>query len=330
MGLDVTRQPGAAAVHEPFAEAATVDVTFATDEGVRETRRFEGFPIPARSVVGAFVDQDVQRRALVAAQVEVRSGRIVVDRIQTFNGTDGRRGMTLGLGAPVPAEVWVFPNGGVAPGVGEQLVVFNPTEDVAEVEVEVRPATIGEQGLPEPFAVTVAPGRFSTIALHQEDRVVPRVAHSIFVRSLNGVPVVAERAVWAAEPSARLGVAATLGSPLGAGRWSLPAGSTTDEIDEVITLLNLADDEALVTFSVLGGGEAVVPEACKTSRVPPQGRLALRLSDYVEREQTPLVIDADRPIVVERELIRIDGIGMSDVMGIPFADDTVVVPDPLG
>ena len=42
------------------------------------------------------------------------------------------------------------------------------------------------------------------------------------------------------------------------------------------------------------------------------------------------MIDADGPIVVERQLVRIDGIGMSDVMGIPFADDTVVAPEPLG
>ncbi len=314
----------------PFPEAATVDVTFATDEGVRDTRRFEGFPIPARSVVGAFIDQDVQRRALVAAHVEVRSGRIVADRIQTFDGTDGRRGMTLGLGAPVPAEVWVFPNGGVGRGVGEQVVVFNPTEEVAEVEVEVRPERPGEQGVPEPFSLTVPPRRFSMVALHREERIAQRVPYSIFVRSLNGVPVVAERALWAREPSARFGVTATLGAPLGAGKWSLPAGTTTDEVGERVTLVNLSDDDARVTVTALDAGEAVVLEGLQDVVVPPAGRLALRVADYIEREQVPLVIEADQPIVVERELVRIDGIGMSDVMGIPFADDTVVVPRPLG
>ena len=255
----------------PFPEAATVDVTFATDEGVRDTRRFEGFPIPARSVVGAYIDQDVQRRNLVSAHVEVRSGRIVVDRIQTLNGTDGRRGMTLGLGAPVPAEVWVFPNSRVAPGVGEQVVVYNPTEDVAEVEVELRPENPAAQAVPEPFALTVPPRRFSAVTLHREDRVAQRVAYSLFVRSLNGVPVVAERALWAGEPSAQLGVTATLGAPLGAGRWSLPAGSTTDEISERVTLVNLSRQDARVTVTALGVGEAVVLEGLQDVAVPPTG-----------------------------------------------------------
>src|SRR5690606_5607278 len=53
----------------PFPDDATVDITFATDEGVRDTLRFRGFVVPGRSVVGAYIDEDVQRNEQVSAQV---------------------------------------------------------------------------------------------------------------------------------------------------------------------------------------------------------------------------------------------------------------------
>ena len=70
----------------PFPDDATVTIDFATDEGTRQTLRFQNFVVPGRSVVGAFVDQDVTRKAQVSAQIAAGSGRVVVDRIQTVTG----------------------------------------------------------------------------------------------------------------------------------------------------------------------------------------------------------------------------------------------------
>lgn len=313
----------------PFPEPATIDITFATDEGTRETRRFEGFPVPARSVVGAFIDQDVQRKNQVSAQIELRSGRVVVDRIQILRREDGRRGITLGLGAPTPAEVWVFPDGQTGQGLGEQVVLFNPSEEVAEVEVAVRPQDVDAAGMPEPFAVTVPPHRYAALDLHSEDRVPRDQAHAIFVRSLNGVPVVAERVSWAVEGADRRGTSATLGSPLGATRWLLPAGSATDEVDEWLTLVNLAEEEATVTVTAFGDGQPIAVQDLQGVAVPAQGRLTVRLGSKIERATLPLLVEADRPIVVERGLYRVGGLGMSNSIAIPFSDD-VVVPEPLG
>src|SRR3546814_5277774 len=92
-----------------------------------------------------------------------------------FEGTDedARRGITLGLGAPVSALEWVFPDGEHTEGVSEQVVVFNPGEEVAEVEVEVRLDDPDAEFLPEPFALTVLPGRYSLVNIpdaQQPDR----------------------------------------------------------------------------------------------------------------------------------------------------------------
>ena len=82
--------------------------------------------------------------------------------------------------------------------------MFNPTDEVAEVEVEVRLDDPETNGVPEPFEVTVAPHRYAIVDLHEPDlevtettprRVPDGVDHSIIVRSLNGVPVAAEKVV---------------------------------------------------------------------------------------------------------------------------------------
>src|SRR3546814_11798721 len=113
----------------PFPDDATLDITFATDDQIRETGRFQGFVVPGRSVVGAYVE-DLGYRDQVSTQIEVRSGRLVVDRIQMFEGTDedARRGIPPGLGAPVSALEWVFPAGEPNGGVHEPAVRFNPGE----------------------------------------------------------------------------------------------------------------------------------------------------------------------------------------------------------
>ena len=153
----------------PFPDDATVDVLLATDQGTREPRRLQNLVVRGRSSLGVFIEQDT-RRDHVAAQVEVSRGRLVVDRIQTFNGTNpALEGITLGLGAPTPAEVWVFPDGVVDDGITEQIVVFNSTREVAEVDVEVRLDDPDTNGVPEPFELTIAPNRFSIVNLHEPD-----------------------------------------------------------------------------------------------------------------------------------------------------------------
>lgn len=323
----------------PFPDDATVDIDFATDEGVRETARFQGFVVPGRSVVGAYIDEDVTRKAQVSAYVQVRSGRLVVDRIQMFEGTDedARRGITLGLGAPVPAETWIFPDGEYREGIREQIVVFNPGQAVAEVEVEVRLGTAPDQAspeiVPEPFELTVLPGRYSLITIpdpEQPGRVPAEVGHSLLVRSLNGQPVAAERVTSAIEPAARRGVGATLGSPLAAPRWILPGGGTSASTDEWIVLLNASDTEE-VTFSVTSpsGGQVIPLQDLQDVALAPGARRAIRLGDHVEREDLPIVVTADGPIVVERGLFAVGRPGLSQSTAIPFTEG-VVVPEAIG
>ena len=323
----------------PFPDDATVTIDFATDEGTRQTLRFQNFVVPGRSVVGAYVDQDVTRKAQVSAHVEVGSGRVVVDRIQTFDGTNPRlEGITLGLGAPVPAEVWVFPAGVLGEGATEQVVVFNPTDDVAEIEVEARLDDPETNGVPEPFEATVAPNRYAIVDLHEPGlevteatprRIPDDVNHSIIVRSLNGVAITAEKVLTRSEPQSNLGVGVTLGAPLAAPTWLLAAGGISEERSENVTVFNASTDES-VRFSIaaLDDGRLVEVEGLQGLEVAPGGRRLVRLRDHIQLEALSVVVTADGPVVVERGLFRRDGRGISLSMGVPVAEDTFVF-DPI-
>lgn len=317
----------------PFPDDATVDIAFATDEGVRDTARFQGFVVPGRSVVGAFIDQDVTRKGQVSAQIQVRGGRLVVDRIQLFDGTDGRRGLTLGLGVPAPAETWVFPAGEAGEGLFEQVVVFNPRDEVAEVEVEVRLDEFDEEvGPPEPFELTVPPGRYALVDLQTEERIPDGEGHSIFVRSLNGVPVTAERVNAAGDPAENEGITSVTGAPYGAPTWYLVAGgpSTEQNRDQIIVILNLSDEEE-VTYDLIGfdNGQTIAIQGQQDQTIAPGSRAVVRLGDHLDRDELAVVVQADGPVVVERGLHRIGGLGLSQAVGIPAGRD-LVVPTPGG
>ncbi len=324
----------------PFPGDASIDVAFATNEGARDTLRFRNFIVPGRSVVGAYVDDPggAQRKDQVSAQVTVRSGSLVVDRIQFFGGDDDDdlEGITLGLGAPVPADTWMFPDGNIADGIREQIVVFNPSEDVAEVEVEFRLDDPQGNAPPEPYELTVLPGRFAIVSLpdplagpDDPPRVPLGAAHSAVVRSLNGVLIAAERVIVSSGGSPR-GVGATLGSPLAAPTWYFAGGGiVAGEREEFITVFN-ASSEEIVTFSVtpFAGGRLFAPPGLQGLEIPPGGRVAVRLSEHTDLERLAVVVQADGPVVAERGLYRTNGRGLSQSMGVPLAVD-VVVPEPF-
>jgi hypothetical protein len=210
---------------------------------------------------------------------------------------------------------------------------------VAEVEVEARLDDPETNGVPEPFELTIAPGGFAIVDLGQPEegaspdtpkRIPDLVAHSLIVRSLNGVGITAERVITSSEPRGNLGIAATLGSPVAAPTWVLPGGGVTDERDEFLTLFNASTDD-IVRFSVtaLADGQTLALQDLQNIEIAPGARRSIHLTDHVDnRESLPLVVTADGPIVVERGLYRVQGRGISLSMGIPL-DVDVLVPDPL-
>lgn len=302
----------------PFPGDAIVDVAAATDEGRRDPEALQGLVVPGRSVALVDVSSEVLRQRHVALSVVARSGRLVANRVQALDGSIARQGLTLTLGAPAAGTEWRFAAGYVAEGTNERLHVYNPGEDEAEVDVTVLLDDPEVNGVPAPFEVTI-PGRdYVTLDYNEEERIPAEIPHATVVTSVNGVPVVAERVVAEFDPSAREGIAATMGSRMAAERWLLPAGAATDEIDEVVTVFNPGSAATEVRIVRLDGGDGAI-DGLEPVEVPAGQRRAIRLGEHVDTEELPLVVEADTPVVVERRLAEIDDLGVASTLGIPLA-----------
>lgn len=177
----------------PFPSDVVVDGQFSTPDGLREPVRWQGLTVPGRTVVAVEVGADVTRREHVAATVRTRAGSLVVERLQTFDGSlDMEEGMRLALGQPRAAYGAGFPGGANTAGDSELIVLYNPTGDVAEVNVAVRPEDPAVPR-PLPFHVVVQPERFETLNYAQESRVPSGKTYTTVVRSTNGVPIISEQ-----------------------------------------------------------------------------------------------------------------------------------------
>lgn len=315
----------------PFPSDVVVDAHFATNRGERGPRRWKGFVVPARSVVGVDVGDDVTRRTDVAATIRARSGQLIVDRLQAFDGRLGTGGLSVGLGQATPATDWLFAHGRVARGTSERVVLYNPGDDVAEVEVGLE-GIDREHLQPQPFKVVVRPGHYETVDYDAEPRVEKGVSHATVVRSRNGVPVVAERVMTfgappltaAAAPRRDLSVASP--SPVASTQWSFPvAGRAGDERARYMVMNPASDRAAQVTLTLFDRGRAVDIDASHAVTVPPGQRATLTVpADQLAtagREAT-VVLRSDAPVVSERTVVR-NGLTTTVGAGIPLGTGTV-------
>lgn len=298
----------------PFPDDAIVDVVFSTDRGRDEPRSLQGLPVAAGTTKVIPLQDVVRRRAVTATSVVARTGRLVVDRIQSFDGTLGRTGVSLALAAPALADVWEFPDGLHQEGIAERWHVYNPGTRDAEVSLELLPAT-GDA--PEPYDVTIPARTHAVIEAAAIERVPAGLPHASTIRSLNDVPVVAERSLDARRPGPRRGWSSALGSPVTARRWVFPVGEANQNTDEWIVVRNPGSRPLRVSLFALIGGRRVPIEDSQGLRVRTAGRLAVRLGDHISRTPLPVLVEATRPIVAERDAYGVLRLGLSTIIGIP-------------
>jgi hypothetical protein len=243
----------------------------------------------------------------------VRAGRLVASRLQTFDGTNGRRGLSVGLGAAAPGDAWYFPEGFLADGLTERFQIFNPAAKEAQVRVELAL----EQGAAEPFGLTVPPESRITLAANDEARIPKNVAHAVTVRATGDVGVVVERTIDAVSPAPRTGLAIVLGARVPATKWIVAAGQTDENTDSWLVLFNSGARATRLTVTLLDGTR-VVPPALNGISLAPRQRVAIRLTDTVRRGATPVLVTADSPVVVEHAVYRTRSIGTAMAAAIPL------------
>ena len=290
----------------PFPDDAIVDLSFITDEGRSAPAAFQGVVVPAGSLIALDIGSHVRRREHISGIVRARRGRLVAGALQTHAG-DGRRGVSVTLGATSPATAWTFADGLAGPGFVEKLHLFNPGALESRVAVDL----VLDQGEAEPFDLRVPPMSRITLDLVAEPRVPKNVGHSLIVRADNNQPIVAQRTIDFGSPGPRTGHMSDIGSPRPARHWALAAGGATEDLDEWVSVLNASPKPVRVTVRGGSGGTIDALPGLDGVVIPRGKRQAFRIAQHLVRAELPLLIDADGDVFVERFLYRTTGVGVS-------------------
>ena len=294
---------------DPFGDDAIVDVTVITDDGVQEPDSLQALVVPRRSRVTIPVHDAVPRQRNVAIQVHARTGRVVGERSQLFDGTasDGevaRTGIALSLGAEAPRRDWYFPNGSASDGASSVVGVANFGAMSTTVEVSV--VLDGEQT----FATqSVAIPARSVVAVDVSSHVPAGSLYALAVvardAEANGDPVVAEVLEWWPTASARTGVGTTLGSTRLARRWVIapPAGN----VDGVVMVLNPGTRPVTAALLVFTAGDTKGPPS-EPERAVDAGRVAtFDLAALDAGGDHVVVVTSEHPIAVGAVYTGTDG-----------------------
>jgi len=271
----------------PFPDTASVDVVFDAEDGFRAPQALEGLVVPAETIRVVDVAEAVPLRAELIIRVQVRSGRVVADRVQSFDGSAGRTGIEVELGASGPALAWVFPGGVVGEdGSGAVIIVANPTDAPAEIELEL--VADPEQANPILVTRTVFAHRREVIELAGPDIGEPGTAFATTVRSFNEVPVLVERLVGG--PGQAL---SSLGTTVMASRYVL---ASLGEQGAGLVVVNPSEEETSVSVEWLGPDG---PEPIGSFDVAGGELVVHPLNHHSANPVGAVVVQADHPVQVD-------------------------------
>lgn len=322
----------------PYAERAVVDVVAATDDGSRTPNSFSGLVVEARSVRVVDVAEEVTVREQVALDVRTRTGLVVAERLEIV--TSGSEtlppSLNVSLGAPATQPAWYFPLGTpLAEGVTQSFVVYNPSESLADVDIQPLVDDPATNGFVEPFAVSIRPGQYVVLNLADDGRVPAGVGVGAYVETRNDVPVVAARVVRVtaeAGGSSGAGTSISLGSPLVGTTWVVPLGATRGFGGANIGISNLGLRDAEVTVTLLVDGEATtLGDSPRTVRAG--NRLQIDVGEVADASKVSILVTSTQPIAVERGVrfpssgglaiapafVAVDG---AEVPGVAVPDDS--------
>jgi hypothetical protein len=186
--------------------------------------------------------------------------------------------------------------------------------------------------------LSIRAGTFTVVDYGAEERVAAGVGHATVVRSTNGVPVVAERAMTqvvesdddngdeddAEEPSEAADPTGDIttgpGSVVAATRWAFPSSADSDGTGFVVFNPD-PERSARVTLLAVADGRRAAVGSARDVEVPAGGRVTL-----VGDAAAAWVVESGAPVVVERVVLRADGVRLATGPGMPSVEGAV----PLG
>ncbi|HEY8217173.1 MAG TPA: DUF5719 family protein [Acidimicrobiia bacterium] len=294
----------------PFGTDAIVDVSFLTDVGVQTPDTVQALVVPRRSRVSVAVHDLTRRQLQVGIAVHARIGRIVAERSARFDGSDTRKGIALAQGATGGAPRWRFPVGDAMEGAAQSVSIANFTPGTAEVEVRL---LLPEDRRVPPDTVAV-PGN-SVRRVDVGGKVAAGNGYAVDVRSKHGTPIVAGAFGAWATPAPVTAVATTSGIATSARQWAFALGRLTEDGDGIVSAVNVGPEPITVQIYAYTAGDPNSPASAPAEAVPPGERAVFSLGERGISPDRVIVVSADGPIVVGREIVVP---GASIASGVPF------------
>ena len=326
-------------VYNPLPIDAVIDLSFASEleVGPYTPRELGGLVVPAASSLSIDIGEHVRRRDVVSATLRARLGRVVVDHIQVFEGVSGRVGFSAHLASATIATSWYHPIARLGPTETASVVVSNPTDVVADVEVSV----VTGEGLTTSAVASVGPYDLVKVQVlpEVEERLAsntvftPASLFGLLVQSSNGVPVVSGVELASGPqgspgkespenelllvrdglqelelpPGRESGLSVTPGVPNGAKRWILAIPDLGGQV--MIGLQNTKQAEATVFISRYGS----------------RGRYKVTLAGFGSKSVpmasgSTIEVTSEVPIAVTALHQNASGAGLNSISGIKFAE----------
>ena len=110
-----------------------------------------------------------------------------------------------------------------------------------------------------------------------------------------------------------------LASPTAARSWQVTAGGATSAQDEWLVVADPGPAPATVRISYLNQGAVSPVPGLEQVVVPAGGHVLLRLGDHLQVADLGLLVGSDVPVVVERDLYQVKGVGVSLAIPSPVA-----------
>ncbi len=230
----------------PFPDDAVVEVAFDADVGLDS---LSGVVAPAHRVTAIDVTNEVTVASNVSAIIDVLSGRLAVQRIQTYD-SELARGLSVDTATPIGSPVWYLPTVRRADGRTDVLSVTNPSlDEIAQVDIEI----ISEAEVPlDPIELTVHPRRTIRVSIPDESRLVDLESFTLVARSLSATPVaVSLDSIVAPGGENVAGTAAGSGADIASTSWMLPIGATDAGSGELVVVNPSVVAVARVSFRVI-------------------------------------------------------------------------------
>lgn len=278
-------------LQNPNDEEALVTITYLRP--APRTPVVKTYTVDARSRRTIWVDDEGPELTAedVAARIESDRPILVERAMYASTPTQPFAAGHDGAGIAAPSLKWFFAEGATGPFFDLYLLVSNPGAG----EARVRVSYLRSEGEPIVKTYDVGAEARLTVSVSTEDPRLAQTVASMLVESINGQPIVAERAMWWPRGQwyeAHLSAGATATGT----RWGLAEVIVNDATETYILIAN--------TGTVPGTARVMTAACCAAVEVelPAQSRVTVRPAAIpsIGRGIFSVIVDTDVPTVVER------------------------------